>query len=178
MAASHERANRSSDVNGNGERDFDVSSAATRSDTVSYKIQFLNLSKKALDGCLRTIMILPMARASAVAVQTTSLVAGFRKTLKDRTDQCCSCWKVISWSHLFLSDDGGRVVQCVAIELDLLQGWVTEASFPDTSEVRTVSVQCNFEGRPGFEIRGSRQLEQESIALLPEHLVEGAEDTR
>lgn len=87
VAASHERLYRCSGVSGCGSRVMASFTLATKSSDVLYVRQLGNDRKKSLDGWSAQTTNLPIARASAVAVQRTSLMLGFMKTLYLKVEQ-------------------------------------------------------------------------------------------
>lgn len=81
VAASHERLYLCSGVRGRGSLVIASLTFETKSSGVLYVRQLGNERKNSFDGCSAQITNLPIARASAVAVQSTSLMLGFMNTL-------------------------------------------------------------------------------------------------
>lgn len=81
VAASQDKLYLCSGVRGCGSRAIASFTFATKSSDVLYVKQFGNDLKKSFDGWSAQTTNLPIANASAVAVQRTSLMLGFIKTL-------------------------------------------------------------------------------------------------
>lgn len=81
VAASHERLYLCSGVRGCGSLAMASFTLETKSSGVLYVKQFGKALKKSFDGWSEQTTNFPMARASAVAVQRTSLTLGFMKIL-------------------------------------------------------------------------------------------------
>lgn len=81
VAASQESSCLCLSASGEGSSDNASSVALTKPLPSSYVLQFWNCMKNSFDGWLEHTTILPIASASAVVVQTTSVVLGFRSTL-------------------------------------------------------------------------------------------------
>jgi hypothetical protein len=81
VAASHDRLYLCSGVRGWGSLSIASFTLVTNSSEVLYVKQFGNDMKNLFDGCSAQMTNFPIARASAVAVQRTSLMLGFMKTL-------------------------------------------------------------------------------------------------
>nr|GMD38085.1 hypothetical protein DM860_004507 [Ipomoea batatas] len=85
VAASHESSCFCLSVRGAGCSDNALRVALTNPSPSLYVQQFGNCIKNSFEGCLAHTTIFPIAIASAVAVQTTSVVLGFSSTFVDNS---------------------------------------------------------------------------------------------
>jgi hypothetical protein len=81
VAASHDSLCSRSSVIGDGSSESASIVNFTNSDSSLYMRQLGNCLKNSFEGWFAQITILPIARASAVVVQTTSVVLGLRNSL-------------------------------------------------------------------------------------------------